>query len=405
MTPAPFRRLSRSVTQLLPATVALVGLLMMPAPGWAQCEVGGKAGSSLLFPYFEVDLSSDAGLTGLISLNNESGSATMTRVIVWTDWGIPVLAFDVYLLPRDVQTMNVRDLLNGVIPSTGTGADLSSFANCDVVPPFHANPALAPLQSSQLKAYLTGVPGPGDALCAGESYGDNHARGYITVDATKACAGIGATSPSVTPLLASYFSTVATTKNVLWGDLLYVDPSENSAQGVEGINLVADASLQAPNTNTFYGRYHSWDGRDRRSPLPTIWTTRFLNGGVFDGGTDLVVWRDTHSNSVVKKTCGLHPSWYPLKSSFVTARDEDTVLALSLGTNNEFPLATQRVPISSVGPGPTALFGRIQVSLEIPPSGLPAGAWVIPIMTASGRFSVDFNGQPLNSGCGLIPTP
>ena len=182
MTSAPLRRLSRSVTQLLPGAVALAGLLMMPTPGSAQCEVGGKAGSSLLFPFFEVDLSSDAGLTGLISLNNESNTATMTRVIVWTDWGIPVLAFDVYLLPRDVQTMNIRDLLNGVIPSTGTGADLSSFTNCNVVPPFHANPALAPLQSSQLKAYLTGVPGPGDALCAGESYGDNHARGYITVD-------------------------------------------------------------------------------------------------------------------------------------------------------------------------------------------------------------------------------
>ena len=405
MTPAPFRRLSHLLNRMLPPAFALAGLLTAVAPGWAQCEVGGRAGSTVLFPYFEVNLSSDAGLTALISLNNESSTATMSRVTVWTDWGIPVLAFDVYLLPRDVQTMNIRDLLNGVIPSTGTGADLSSFTNCTIVPPFHANPALAPLQSSQLKAYLTGVPGPGDALCAGESYGDNHARGYITVDATKACAGIGATSPTITPLHANYFTNVATSKNVLWGDLLYVDPSENSAQGVEGVNLVADASLQAPNTNTFYGRYISWDGRDRRPPLPTIWNTRFLNGGVFDGGTDLVVWRDTHSNSVTKKTCGLHPSWYPLRSEFVTARDEDTNLVLSLSNNSEFPLATQRVPISSVGPGPTALFGRIQLGLEIPPTGLPAGAWVIPIMTASERFSVDFNGQPLNTGCGLVPSP
>ncbi len=67
MTPAPLRRLSRFLNRLLPPALALVGVLSLAAPGWAQCEVGGKAGSSLLFPYFEVDLSSDAGLTGLIA--------------------------------------------------------------------------------------------------------------------------------------------------------------------------------------------------------------------------------------------------------------------------------------------------------------------------------------------------
>jgi hypothetical protein len=401
MTPKPTFRTPprRWIAALALASSLAAGALTVPAVD-AACEVGFGMGSTLLLPFFEVDLSNPAGLTTLFAINNEGASTTMVRVVVWSDWGIPVLGFDVFLKGRDVQTINVRDLLNGNLPVTS--GDFTGFTGCGSVPPTY--PPLAPLQSSQLRAYLTGVAGPGDPQCAGEFYGDNHARGYITIDAVDQCSGLGL-PPNTTPANATYFTNVAIVKNTLWGDAFFVDPTQNSAQGVELVNIVADPALHAPNTNTFYGRYHSFDGRDRRSPLPSIWTTRFLNGGVFDGGTDLLVFRDTRSSTIARRACGSHPTWYPLLASSIVARDEDANLVLSIGTNREFELATQRRRVVDLGTsGPGAPFGRVQLGLQIP-SNIPAGAWVLPVMTASGRFSVDFNAQPFNSACGVDPTP
>jgi hypothetical protein len=303
----------------------------------------------------------------------------------------------------------VRDILNGSLPATGVGADLSIFPGCDVAPPTYPSPALSAQSAQQLRAYTTGVPGPLDTQCASEPYGDDIGRGYITVDTVGACRPLSTAGPGTnatnTPRNGNYFTDTAVIKNVLWGDLIYVDPSENSAQGVEAIALQADAAaFPGPNVNTFYGRYHSFDGRDKRSPLPTTFNARFLNGGVFDGGTDLIVFRDTRSLQVAKVACTAHPTWYPLRADFVTARDEDTALVLTLDDTDEFPLATQRVPVAALGPGPAASFGRIQIGFAFP-AGTPAGAWMMPVMTASGRFSVDFNASPLFSACGLVPTP
>ena len=67
----------------------------------------------------------------------------------------------------------------------------------------------------------------------------------------------------------------------------------------QAVALVGDdAGFVGPNVLTFYGRFHAWDGRDKRSPLPMVWTSRFLNGGPFSGGTDLLIYRDTRSAAV-----------------------------------------------------------------------------------------------------------
>lgn len=397
----------RRTTEALRRSPAAILLMLalsggLPDSAAAKCSVGGGLGSTLLFPYFEVDLANPGGLTSLIAINNESGLATLARVVVWTDWAVPVLSFDVYLKARDVQTMNLRDVLNGIIPSTGSGDDLSGFANCGAKPPFHANPALDAGSSALLRNGVTGIGFLGN--CVGEPHGDQHARGYITVDAVKACNGISTSAAGPTPALgATYFANTATVKNSLWGDLLLVDPAENSAQGIEAVHIEGDAALQASDSNTFYGHFVGWTGVDRRSPLPSLWATRYLNGGVFSGGTDLLVFR-SRTTATLSRPCGSHPSWYPLVASTVSGRDEDTNPTLGLTNTTEFPLATQRVAIGDVGPGPTSPFGRVQINFGFP-DGKPAGAWLIPVMTASGRFSVGLNGAPVNDGCGLDPTP
>jgi hypothetical protein len=383
----------------------LVLLTLAAPPAFAACEVGNRPGSTVLFPYFEVDLADPTGLTTLISLTAESNMATLTRVVLWTDWAIPVLAFDVYLRPRDVQTMNLRDVLNGSLPSTGAGANLSAFPGCQTSPPTYANPALSATSAQQLRAYLTGVRGPLDALCAGEAFGDNAARGYITVDNVTSCSGLsmglGGSIPTATPRSPSYFTQLAINHNaILWGDVLYVDSGENSAQGLEAVAIQSLSSPAGPDTNTFYGRYHSFDGRDRRAPLPTSFSTRYLEGGIFDGGTDLIVFRDNGTNSVTKVSCGSHPSWYPLPADSFYAHDEDGLLVRSQLTNYHFPLATQRVPVASLGLPPSAPFGLLGLVLS---NRAPRGAWVESVMSASGRFSAGLNAIPQNTGCGLRP--
>src|SRR3954449_7966402 len=103
----------------------LVWLLMLPVlaaaprPAAAKtCAVDVVPAATLLLPYFEVDLKSLTGRTTLMSINNASDRATLAHVVLWTDLGVPTLAFDVYLTGYDVQTINLRDLFTGSLPAT-----------------------------------------------------------------------------------------------------------------------------------------------------------------------------------------------------------------------------------------------------------------------------------------------
>ena len=131
--------------------------VLLAAPVTAQhvlgdCVVGSGFGSTLLIPYFEVDLSNPNSLTTQIAVNNALDSPTLVRVVLWTDWGVPTLAFDVYLEGYAVGTLNARSIFNGNVPSTGEGADLSGFPFCDMLPPFHDNPILTATDRAQLEA-------------------------------------------------------------------------------------------------------------------------------------------------------------------------------------------------------------------------------------------------------------
>src|SRR5688572_19756977 len=109
--------------------LALVSLLALG--GQAVAEIGtidDVPAATLLLPYFEVDLNSTNGVTTLFSINNASAAAALAHVTVWTDLSVPVLDFDVYLTGYDVQTINMRDILNGILPKT---ADDNSDPDAD----------------------------------------------------------------------------------------------------------------------------------------------------------------------------------------------------------------------------------------------------------------------------------
>jgi len=82
-------------------------------PRAGDCVIGPGLAATLLIPYFELDLAHPFNVTTLISVNNGLNPPALSRVVLWTDWGVPTLAFDIYLKGFDVQTINVRDLFNG----------------------------------------------------------------------------------------------------------------------------------------------------------------------------------------------------------------------------------------------------------------------------------------------------
>ncbi len=396
---------------------ALVFLLSSSA--WGQprnaegCYVGPGLAATLLFPYFEVDLGDPLGVGTLLSINNGGGGGDLVRLVAWTDWGIPTLAFDIYLKPFDVETINVGDLFNGNIPSTGGGADLSSFSGCDVHPPSHNNPSLSLNDQAQLKADHVGLEGPVfPESCVGAPHPDMIARGYITVDVVRQCSGIESGNTGgvlVSPASPSYFTDgggapgVAEAANVLWGDLIYVDSNNKAAQGSEAIPIWANPTkFVGADHFTFYGRFSGWDGRDERVPLPSRWNQRFLNGGPFAGGADLIVWRDP-GVQVSSVTCGTTPPPFPLKdSSSVGDLDGNS---MGLAGNIHFPLATQRVSVDSLGLPFT--FGWLQLSFVASSIGVTGShqAWVQPSLNASGLYSANFNGTPTEFLCNTDPTP
>src|SRR3954468_23059943 len=414
--------------------LALACLLTLAGQASAViCTVDDVPGATLLLPYFEVDLANPTGVTTLFSINNASATAVLAHVVVWSDLSVPVLDFNVYLTGYDVQTINVRDLLAGAIPVTASaGQDPNNsispkgaksqdinFASCTgQLPP----PPLPAAFIQHLALALTGKASPlFSGLCSGRNLGDNVARGYITVDTVNNCTLRFPGDPG-------YFlpggGGDATDQNVLWGDYFYVNSAAAFADGNPMVHI--EASPTNPETTvagdyTFYGRYDTppWNAADNREPLATNYAARFLNGGVFSGGTDFLVWRDSKVNQG-PFTCSAQtgrPFWFPLGQEGIVIFDEQ-----------EHPQVPQQFPVSpqpqntSLVPFPAETqsthvggsslpvpydFGWIYLDLNTTVTGATnnpldpaaAQAFVTVRMTSQGKFSVGYDALHLDSAC------
>jgi hypothetical protein len=434
--------------------LALACLLAFSLPAFAEiCTIDDVPAATLLLPYFEVDLGNINGVNTLFSINNASASAAVAHVTMWTDQSIPTLDFDVYLTGYDVQTISVRDLFAGILPRTAdAGADTGDTASPttgisnkgtlsqDINFPgssgpcvaAYTNPVLDNFRITNLIAAHTGNNAPAYGGCLGANYGDNIVRGYITVDSVTQC-------NLLFPSSTGYFGTgIADNRNILWGDYFYVNSAQNFAQGETLVHVESCPTPSvgtgvgrcpfAPGAYTFYGRYAAVAGQDQREPLSTTFASRYINGGIFNGGTDLIVWRDSKtipSGVNGPYTCGRtdRPAWFPLNQTDVVAFDEmenpedlcftgDVVSPPIGGAQTCFPLEAQRVSLSGgnvIGsdPTPTAAFGWIFLNLNhtlaatagTDPFPGVAQAWVTTVMDADGRFSVGYDAIQLDSAC------
>lgn len=365
---------------------ALAALALVSGSTPARAEIGtidAVPASTLLLPYFEVDLGNANGVTTVFSVNNASASAAVANVTIWTDWGVPSLGFQVYLTGYDAQTIDLRDVFNGILPVTAdAGADpgdqkshkgqLSQDINfpgsigpCGSSSTIYGqpDPTLA-LKIQNLQRVHRGLSSSIDNQCWGAPYGDTIARGYVTVDSTVVCA-LG------TPADPGYFITTADDRNILWGDFTLLDPALQSADTASLVHIESCSNPTIGNgagycpfsfaggDYTFYGRYDSVAGQDQREPLPTSFASRYRvkNQGK---GTDLLVWRDTKTlptGANGRRACGSKPAWFPLSQTDVVAFDQqenpadlcfltDNVSPAIGGDQTCFPLATQRVHVS-----------------------------------------------------------
>jgi hypothetical protein len=457
----------------------VVCLLALGGQAFAEmCSIDAVPAATLLLPYFEVDWSvqQGAGVNTIFSVNNASAVPTLGHVVVWSNWSVPLIDFDIYLTGYDVVVFNVWELFQGNIPITAdapndpidsispdggavdppdvtippgwsdndhwddtdaVAAGKQGFPFCGNFFPFFINPVITSNAYDRLTNGCSGVPVASlswacgvSACCAGAPCpGGAEACGYITIDDARECSLI------LDPRDITYFVDgglgIATDDNQLWGDYYIIDPLQNYAFGDTLVHIEADPLFDGLPTNyTFYGRYVLGDGRDDREPLGTTWASRYLNGGPFSGGTDLIVWRDSTDNNPFDTTghrCDpIGPPWYPLNETEVIVFNEwEDAVEICYFTGGIisppetddpacFPLETGRY---ALGVNPLDIpydFGWIYLNLNLPPDtlaapsidvdfplpdGLLAQSYVTSQLSALGLYSVGLSAIELTDAC------
>ena len=444
----------------------VLSLLALGGQSFADlCTIDAVPAATLLLPHFQVDIgdadgdgSADGGgVNTLFSINNASAAPALAHVTLWTDWSVPTVDFDIFLTGYDVVTINLFEVIaNGNIPITADeqsdAADTisphgdpswdGSFTNCNAFFPFFNNPVISGSILDRLQNGHSGYPVAtlgGDCMgqdlngagsCAGGSCpAGTIARGYITVDNVNECS----TDFPNDPLYFGDGGTgIASNVNQLWGDWFMIDDANDFAQGDNLVHVEADDLFNAtstPTNYTFYGRYtQALGGIDNREPLGTTWAFRYFTPGTaFDGGTNVIAWRDSTANQLAEAfTCGIGPDWNPLNEVFMACfnESEDPVeLCFSAGggvispptdplDTACFPLETNNVAMDQGALSVPFNSGWCYLNLNIPsdtitadvdfpavPPGDIAQSYVSVIHSALGQFSVGLQAIELSSAC------
>jgi hypothetical protein len=292
----------------------------------ATCDIKVGPAATLLLPYFEVDLR-NGDQTTLFTITNVSRYSQIAHVTLWTDWGFPVLTFNLFLAGYDVQSINLKDILvRGIVASAiGTGPTTAQsplgaltspanggpgYANPNFASPINCagqpgtlNPALTSAVGSGL---TTGVYNPGPSAACPNAIGGTHAHatGYATIDVVGSCTTRLPTDPL-------YYTADLLFDNVLIGDYQQLGPhpegTSSAAFDAAGNPMVhiravpegggAGSNVVTELPYTFYDRYTPSTNRlqDRRQPLPSTFAARFIEQGFGPSAsfaTNYTIWRE-----------------------------------------------------------------------------------------------------------------
>ncbi|HYI11203.1 MAG TPA: hypothetical protein VEK57_19260 [Thermoanaerobaculia bacterium] len=396
-----------------------------------SCDIALLPAATLLLPYFEVDLTASAGIgeTTLFSVINVTDTEVVAHVTLWTDYGYPVVDFNIFLTGYDVQSINLYDViaLGQIAPTRGTGFEDSgspqgAFSSDD------ANPLVdqttcrnLPMQLASVyrtrmqQAFTLGrVPPFGESLPGCSTIGGTHARavGYATIDVASRC-------DVFQPEMTQYYEQILF-ENVLTGDYHQVNATELYAQSgplvhiraiPEGGTLATRTGNVQYSTNlerTFYSRYHRGTNKrlDARQPLPSIFAARWISGGEGDFQTTYKIWREGIPGS--NAGCDTYEVNSDMEVAEIVRFDEDenfTAFAnISPIEHTPRLAAASRVSVSDTDVFPEmegdAVAGWTYLNLDNnPEDDIASQAWVVTSMRAAGRFSVDTDVIALGNGC------
>lgn len=356
--------MSRNV---LPATLLAIALLASAPLAAGVCDRGHQPAATLLLPYFEVELGNRPGLTTLFEINNAADREVLTKVTLWTDLGVPVMSFNVYLAPFDMVPVNLRDVLEGRLPQTEPASfhppvlpgdiDLSSCAGA--LPPRleTTSPRLSvPTPPNIVLVWdlwniFAGMRSPVrlNGGCGGYFHGDPVARGYLTVDTVGTCTSLTIGDPgyAVNGGLGEI-----TNDNVLWGNFYYVEPGGAFGTGMLLVHIQADGTdpeTSVPGQYTFYGAFVQWQAADNRRPLASDYAVRHLVGGNSGMVTDFIVWRDPKTVVSAFDCAQEMPAPFPLGLEQLRFFDEGGDALIVDPALEVFPLVAQRVRVEDPG--------------------------------------------------------
>jgi hypothetical protein len=391
-----------------------------------NCRVATQPAATLLIPYFTTDLNQSVGNTTIISVSNAWSSPALARVVFWTDWGVPTLAFDVYLTGFDVERFDVRAIFSGTLPATSPSISPQGqysetgtpFPGCTGDLTNRQAQRAATLDSSAiayLRAAHTGQPLPATQanaaaasrpMCASTSHPSGVVSGYITIDAVNQCSATAVGTATTTPADPAYFAHggkgIASDDNVLWGDAVYLGPAGRPERSMAAVSLVADPDVLSAGSYTFYGRYSNFGGLDDRVPLSSLYYVRFDNEGGPMGTSDLIVWRDPRNTSVAPVACGTEPSWSHMGEEQLLVFDEEEN-GLQIAHSDAFPYATQVVPVGGASLPTTLKSGFVMLDLWKADS-THAQAWVgVANTVAGGRFNSGHDAVRIDDLCNFGP--
>jgi hypothetical protein len=421
-----------------------------------SCDITVSPAASLLLPYFEVDYAATRATarTTIFTLTNTSNVPQIAHVTIWTDWSYPVLDFNIFLTGYDVQGIDLYQIIaTGVVTGTSitTTKGSRSLANT-------ANPNFA----AGVATACANLPGPiGESLTAaiqaalttgdGSFYGcqrvggvHENAVGYLTVDVANTCS-------QTLPVDPAYFTTEILFDNTIIGDYQNVNPDPSTGNFAGGNPMVhikaipegGPAGSFATNLPyTFYSRY-SQGVADRRQPLPSLFSARFINGGVAAFNTDYLIWREGYTSGATTQGCSLSsvPSIADngaLVIAEVVRFDEaenptilnsgcrvspcQTTIGTLPETSRSSTLDTGLYPPPS---GSGNVGGWMYLNLDNDPTGSaiaeypalngpsaplygrlrPSQNWVVVEMSSEGRYRVDFDAAFLGNGCTGVRAP
>ncbi|MGZ8708939.1 MAG: hypothetical protein ACXW5U_26220 [Thermoanaerobaculia bacterium] len=387
-----------------------------------SCDVAALPAATLLLPYFEVDLDDFEGETTLFTVTNVADRAQIVRVTLWTDHGYPVVSFNVYLTGYDVQSINLRDILNSgrIGGDEGTGTSVSpvgelsrsagpghDVTGCSRIP--HLTPGMvAALQNAFT---LGSIPGE----C---TVGNTHenAVGYATMDVVSRCT-------DALPSDDDYFREDIRYDNVLMGEYQQLHPGNLYAQGgtMVHIRAIPEGGTQATRADnpalaenfprTFYQRLISGDTRsDARQPLPSTFLARWIGGGPATFETSFKIWRELSAREAGE--CGLDVDSTTV-AEIVVFDEAENAFSQALPPPGDPPRPDQpnNLPAAAlVGIDDTDIFplppndaiaGWLYVNLDSrePSAAHAEQAWVISSLRAEGRYSADMDATAFGNGC------